>query len=341
VGVERRMSVVSPLFDILIPTYNRSRCLEQNLHLLFEQLAEPTLAARARIIVADNASPDDTAEVIARARARSPVPLVSLRHETNIGLEANSVAVLRAATAPYVVFLGDDDFLPDGYLARVAELLAADGGVTCIIPGMTSVFPDGSTEVGRLMPYEERLFEPGYRTLELLTGYGHQLSGLVLRREGLLEAYTRVDSLRNPYLFIFFVAFNLLRGRSWFLPRFSVKVTVGNAKDWSYDGAGLLPEILKNCQLLFPDQPLRRLWLSNVLMTQQHWRMSIGSGARRVVKSFMFLLRSPDVEPLVKVCLPTIYAASYGFRAKSRVKEAARWIHSRAPTVQPFGRPTS
>ena len=104
-----------PFFSILIPTFNRAahlrRCLES---LMLQDLRE------TEIIVSDNASTDNTPEVIAQYGS-----MVSryIRREENIGALANILATSREATGRYVVLHQDDDFLAPFFLSECRRLL--------------------------------------------------------------------------------------------------------------------------------------------------------------------------------------------------------------------------
>lgn len=113
----------APRLSILILSHNRRDALERTLRGL---LADPA-GADAQIIVADNASSDDSAELVRASFPRARwLPM-----ESNMGVEAfNRAAAL--ADGRYLLIL-DDDALPDrGVLAHALDLLDAQprlGGV--------------------------------------------------------------------------------------------------------------------------------------------------------------------------------------------------------------------
>jgi glycosyltransferase involved in cell wall biosynthesis len=71
-----------PTLSLCIPTHNRARFLE---YLLNRFLEWPALPFGYEIVVSDNASSDDTKEVVEKALARLP-HLRYLRHETVLPL---------------------------------------------------------------------------------------------------------------------------------------------------------------------------------------------------------------------------------------------------------------
>lgn len=93
--------------SICIPTFNRAAYLVTLLDHLEEVLA--SLPFETEIIVSDNASTDNTLEILEKAQSR--LPLRVLRQDTNLGAIANIHAAICAANGTYVVYLGDDDRL--------------------------------------------------------------------------------------------------------------------------------------------------------------------------------------------------------------------------------------
>ncbi len=114
-----------PLVSFCIPTFNRSRYLESLLGTLVTQLQGFPYAYE--IVVADNASPDRTAEVV-RAFSEQ-LPIRYLRHDSNIGCFPNVQFVMLQATGRYVVYLSDDDCVLGEPLARAVAAMEADPGI--------------------------------------------------------------------------------------------------------------------------------------------------------------------------------------------------------------------
>lgn len=106
--------------SIVIPTYNRSHFLVLllgALHRAAEQ--DPELTSRIDFYVIDNASPDQTRDVV----NRSPLPILYRRHKRNIGGDANILWSYCEPQTPYVWVIGDDDVPTEGALTRTLALL--------------------------------------------------------------------------------------------------------------------------------------------------------------------------------------------------------------------------
>jgi abequosyltransferase len=114
---ERRQDNINgaPLLTIAIPTYNRAGFLKQLLTSLFDQLiSEP----RVELIISDNASPDETPDVVNEFMQRG-LRIRSIRNETNIGPDANFVQCFEQARGNYVWIIGDDDVVLPRRLSQI------------------------------------------------------------------------------------------------------------------------------------------------------------------------------------------------------------------------------
>jgi glycosyltransferase involved in cell wall biosynthesis len=111
----------APLVSFCVPTYNRGRYLDSLLGMLAQQLAN--FPYSYEVFVSDNASNDDTPEVIARHQAA--LPLRSVRQASNRGGSGNWQFVMAHAQGRYLVYVADDDaILGDQVAATVAKMEA-------------------------------------------------------------------------------------------------------------------------------------------------------------------------------------------------------------------------
>jgi glycosyltransferase involved in cell wall biosynthesis len=104
-----------PRVSVIIPTHNRPRLLPRAVE------SARGAASDAEIIVVDDASADETAEV---CRALEGVRYV--RAERNQGVAGARNLGLLASTAEYVTFLDDDDVRLPGTLDEQADILDSD-----------------------------------------------------------------------------------------------------------------------------------------------------------------------------------------------------------------------
>jgi abequosyltransferase len=124
-GPEVQVRDKQPLLTIAIPTFNRARYLDLCLKRIGEEIAglSEDRRCKVKIYVSDNASPDDTPEVVARYKAKHPGAFEAVRNDTNSGPDTNIAQCYDSATTPYVWIIGDDDVLLHGGLGRVLDVL--------------------------------------------------------------------------------------------------------------------------------------------------------------------------------------------------------------------------
>lgn len=103
--------------DVFVPNYNYAHYLRATIDSALAQEG-----VDLRVVVVDNASTDDSIEVIEAAMAADPrVHLI--RHERNLGLITSLNEGLEWAKGDYAVNLSADDVLAPGWLARAVEAL--------------------------------------------------------------------------------------------------------------------------------------------------------------------------------------------------------------------------
>ena len=107
--------------DIILICYNQEQYIRQTMQSIYAQ--ELPKDVSARIIVADDCSIDGTLETIKRMVHESPIPIVFLSEESNMGISKNYHRAFTATTADYVAILeGDDYWLPE-HLSQHVEFL--------------------------------------------------------------------------------------------------------------------------------------------------------------------------------------------------------------------------
>lgn len=108
-----------PLLSICIPTFNRSRYLENCLESIRHSLGQSDL--RVEICISDNASVDNTLDIV--AHASHTLPLKYRRNKINLGMAQNFLDVVAMATGDYVWLIGDDDLLMQDGIGKLLNLI--------------------------------------------------------------------------------------------------------------------------------------------------------------------------------------------------------------------------
>jgi glycosyltransferase involved in cell wall biosynthesis len=111
-----------PLLTLAIPTYNRGVFLRQFLDSVRDQLRSNS---EVELIVSDNASTDETPEIM-EEESRRGTRLTYIRNPENIGPDANFLQCYERAGGKYVWVMGDDDVLAPYALQRIVGCLFGD-----------------------------------------------------------------------------------------------------------------------------------------------------------------------------------------------------------------------
>jgi GT2 family glycosyltransferase len=141
--------VDQPAIAVVVPTFGRADLLPQ----LIEGLAAQKLPAPFEVVIVDDCSPDDTATVLAKLAAVTPLSLKVLRTDRNGGPARARNLGWRATTAPLVAFT-DDDCVPTRQW--LAELFEAAGDAD-VVQGRTMPNP---AEADRAGPFSRSLDVP-------------------------------------------------------------------------------------------------------------------------------------------------------------------------------------
>lgn len=112
-----------PLLSICIQTYNRSHYLEKCLNSIAIQLRDNyDLKNQIEVVVADNASTDNTKVVVEKFDGKIP-RLTYVRNKTNLGFDGNTNSAVQNSSGTYCWYFGDDDLIRPGTLEYIMPIL--------------------------------------------------------------------------------------------------------------------------------------------------------------------------------------------------------------------------
>jgi cellulose synthase/poly-beta-1,6-N-acetylglucosamine synthase-like glycosyltransferase len=169
---------------VCIPTYRQS---------VYLAAAVASVVAQTypvRLLVSNDASPDDTAEVIAGLQRR--YAFAAVNHVENRGMYQHCQWLLRQPRTKYIMRLDSDDLLQPAYMATLIELLErhpAAGYAHCSVEEI-----DSSGRVLKVRAVARTWeFEDGATALRRQLGGFQVAANIVLFRRDALEAGDRVD----------------------------------------------------------------------------------------------------------------------------------------------------
>lgn len=233
--------------SILIPTYNRCFDLRRNMELLSSFINQDNLEKDVCVIVSDNASTDDTMEVV-KPYLSSTFHVEYCRQNENVGYSKNLLFAMSKATTEWVMLLGDDDYLEPWYIEECLKQIDEHPDLGCIIPN----YIDYNTETQQYGNLREEnckteYYKAGFDACMKNAWRAHQLSGLCFRKENVVEEFQK-RGMNNLYPQIYFVSYNALR---YDVIHFGEKCLAVSGvpqskKDWNYGNDGLVNDIFEN-----------------------------------------------------------------------------------------------
>jgi glycosyltransferase involved in cell wall biosynthesis len=183
----------SPTVTVCIPTYNRAGLLRTSLQsVLWQSLRD------VEVIVSDNASTDDTEEVV---RSLRDPRVVYDRNPENVGLFANLSRCLSLGSGRYRVVLPDDDLMLPGNLERKVAFLERHPTAAMVHSGFRFLDATGNP-AGPIVNWarlDEDTLEPGASFVRRSIALGGLVcvSSVMLRSEHV--AGERFDPDDGPY----------------------------------------------------------------------------------------------------------------------------------------------
>lgn len=226
--------------SIIIPTYNRSKDLVENVNTIVQTFEKIKPEDIVEVIISDNASELEHQRLIRRTLENVDAVRLFFQKE-NIGFEKNCLFLMQNCKGKYVMLLGDDDYISPEYILHCMTLLKKNN-LTCIIPNFYSV---DSNRV-KLDECRDKITEDKILHKIKDINYvvkAHQMSGLVFRRDGVVESYVS-KNITSLYPQNYFIGFNLLRGDGVHVTRYPIENTVIKKKNFDYSFDGLFGEFV-------------------------------------------------------------------------------------------------
>ena len=191
-----------PILSLCFSTYNRADWLNLTLRNSLDQLT--IIDLEIEILVVDNASTDNTEEVVGRYFDHPRFRYV--RNPKNVGMLGNLAVTANAARGEYIWILGDDDFIRPGGLRRVVDSIREHPGIALVYPNYAYTTEEDPKAVSDLDAFLEacppivKPSEDEYATVADVAVKNENLFSaiyaLILRRDHALHAYTQNTSGR-------------------------------------------------------------------------------------------------------------------------------------------------
>lgn len=149
---------MNPQVTIGLPVYNGARYLRAAIESALNQSVEDL-----ELLIADNASTDDTQAICAEYAARDP-RVRYVRHTVNCGAFRNFQFVTAEARGPFITWLASDDILEREFLAEAISHFDENPASVLIMTDVVIIDEEGAeVEIERLetiraaIPWEDRI----------------------------------------------------------------------------------------------------------------------------------------------------------------------------------------
>ncbi|MCL5260772.1 MAG: glycosyltransferase family 2 protein [Gammaproteobacteria bacterium] len=194
--------------SITIPTYNRADCLSELLDSIIEQIQQDF---PVEICISDNASTDNTAEIVQAYQKQYPHIVYSVA-PINQGFDRNLLRVVAMASGDYCWLMGSDDKIEDGALAYLAQILNQYDELTGISVN-TQIYAKNLLKQlpGNIVPAskftQDQLLHDSGATFVALGAYFGYLSGQIVKRKIWNEVVAAKDlsPYFNAYIHVYII----------------------------------------------------------------------------------------------------------------------------------------
>jgi GT2 family glycosyltransferase len=187
---------MTPLLDIVIPSYNNSRVLSRCL-----QALETVAPRRHRLIVVDDGSDSEHRARVAEAVSGLNREAQLLAHDANKGFKEAILTAMRLSEAQYVLLLNDDTIPTMDFDLKLLEILQADDDTRAagpvsnhptdlfqFRPELRSITIDESADPHPLVvQFEERRLGQGTTEVPFVTGMCLMLDRETFARAGYFD----------------------------------------------------------------------------------------------------------------------------------------------------------
>ena len=189
-----------PVLSICVPTFNRARYLDSLLADLSANIGE--LGHSYELLIGDNASEDNTAEVVRKYEGKLAIRY--FRRPENVGVYYNMSQLFESAQGKYLVYVADDDLPMPGPLGRHVAYLEANPDVGAVFAPWITHDRVAGEDFGLFytVAEETRIAATDHGSLFDFLVNGHVFPEIYVARTALAR---EVVGGSNPFAFFYFV----------------------------------------------------------------------------------------------------------------------------------------
>lgn len=230
------------MIEILIPTYNRRKFLQQCIDSIIKQNSHNHIF---KILVVDNASPDDTEDYMKGIISEK---IRYIRNSSNVGIEKNIIKCFKYSKEKYVMLMGDDDILYNTASNILNSSFQSYKDLSVIVSS-ANVFVERADSISRKFYFRENTTNPmlittGEESCKKFLLRGTLGSGIIYNRK-LLDIKGLSKHFESLYPQMYLMGKAMLRGNTLFLNAPFLAVRDENKKNWEYRGDYMNGSVIK------------------------------------------------------------------------------------------------
>lgn len=217
--------------SICIPTYNRSNYLKKCLESIISQDSYNT--KDIEILISDNASPDNTQEVVKSFQDKFP-NIRYIKNDTNLGAERNILNLLNNFQGEYFFLLTDDDILLPNLLAKLKQIITHNSECSVFLSSY-EVFSEKQkrTYIRHTFLISKKIPKSDIKDIVKFYNASSVASRICIRREFIdTEGYS--NHMKSLYPCMYLVGYAALNGTSFYTKDLLIRHTRENVIFWDY-----------------------------------------------------------------------------------------------------------
>lgn len=205
----------SPQISVCIPAYNRASVLGELLDSILQQDFDDY-----EIVICEDCSPEREAiALVAQAyMQRNPGRIRYIENKKNLGYDGNLRNIIEQASGTYCLFMGNDDLMCPGTMAKVSSAVSRYDDVGVLLRSYAAFdgTPDNVVQEFRYFD-SERFFPAGPQSISTVYRRSVVIPGMVLHRETAMKYAT--DLFDGILLYQLYLVANILAEKNAvFLP---------------------------------------------------------------------------------------------------------------------------
>ncbi len=195
-----------PKISVCIPAYNRAEVLPELLDSIVAQDFE-----NFEIVVCEDKSPqrEKISEVINRYSATRPGLIHYFENSKNLGYDGNLRNLIEKSQGEYCFFMGNDDLMCEGALAKVAAAISRYPDIGVLLRSYAAFDGSPGNIVQTFRYFDRELFFPaGAETISTIYRRSVVIPGMVIHRDAAMRWTT--DRFDGTLLYQLYLVANIL-----------------------------------------------------------------------------------------------------------------------------------